>query len=486
MVFKRALTQAISCMLALLLALFAAMPLALSEQIIYENPSIPSGTPAYDPAKPESLIQDQLYAHSAILIEAESGAVIFEKDADRHMYPASTTKILTALLALQAGELSDMVTVSERAVDIPGDATSAKLKPGEEINLEELLYATMLVSANDGANAIAEHISGSIEAFADYMNRAAYAFGCTNTHFTNPSGLYDPNHYTTARDMALIAREAMNNVRFQSLCSVTSYTLSETNLQKRRNLSGKTDFLMNTEGNQYYYPYGTGIKTGYLDAAGNCFVGSATKDGVSLISVVFYSRDKGRYQDTIRLMEYGFSQYASFSPIELYEMSPLRIDTTNFSLQDSDIGRLTLYARPLGDASHASIVVNKSDQDTLMRDFRQMIIVNYTRDFAAPVAYGDVFGTMTYVPPSGDVVEYELYASRDINVRENAPKSIAQIEAEAYADPNPFPPLSLELVLTLLWPFAALFFVIFTLIKLLKRRRMKLAKLPPAMRRRYK
>lgn len=476
--------RTVAFVLVAIALLLSVMPFALSEGYVFEAPKIPNGTPKYDPTQPESLIEDQLYARSAILIAADTGEVIFSKDPDRLMFPASTTKIMTVLLALQAGNLDDVVTISEHAVDLPADSSTAKLKAGEEILLLDLLYATMVMSANEGAVAIAEHISGSEAAFVDYMNRAAEAFGCTRTHFANPHGLQDQSHYTTARDLAIIAREAMDNEMFKQICSTLNYTLPKSNLQKQRNLSGETLFLDSSS--EFYYQYGTGIKTGSTAAAGYCFVGSASRDGINLISVVLYSNKTNRYADTARLMEYGFSQYASTTPSELYQMNPITIETTNFSLEDSSMGRLTLNIKPIDSTVNTAIVVNKNELDALARNFKQLVIVNYTRNFAAPITYGEVFGTLTYIPSVGNIFEYELTASRSIAIRENAPKSIEQIEAETYADPNPFPSFSLELVLTLSWPLLALLAAIIILRKLLKRRRIKLSKLPNPIRRRFK
>ena len=160
----------------------------------------------YDSNHPEKLNDTDLSASAAILIEVNSGMVVYEKNADVRMYPASTTKILTTDLALLMGNLDDVVTTSATALQLEEKASVIPLSEGEQLPLENLLYATMVKSGNDGANVIAETISGSIYAFAETMNQYADSIGCTNTHFVNPSGLHDDNHYTTARDMALIAR----------------------------------------------------------------------------------------------------------------------------------------------------------------------------------------------------------------------------------------------------------------------------------------
>ena len=180
----------------------------------------------YDPTQPELLESSHLDATSAILIEASSGEVIFEKDADMMMYPASTTKILTLLLGIMMGDLSQTVYLSETAANVGEDSSVIGLDIGESILFEDLLYATMIRSGNEGANLIAETISGSIPTFVDLMNEAAALLGCTSTHFANPHGLHDDNHYTTARDMALIAKAAMENELFRDMAKAYTYTLS--------------------------------------------------------------------------------------------------------------------------------------------------------------------------------------------------------------------------------------------------------------------
>ncbi len=473
----------------LLTALVLLTSAYAEEEIKFVLPQIPAGTPEYDPATPEKLIQDQLIAKSAILIEADNGEVIFEKEPDIPLYPASTTKIMTVLLALQACEdLNELVTFSERAITMPDSSyVTGKFKLGEQVPLIDVLYAVMVLSANDAATAVAEHISGSVEAFAEYMNTAAQAFGCTNTHFTNANGVHDPNHYTSARDLAIIAREAMTNEEFKKMAGTTQWNIYKTNMQKSRTITSSTWFINQSDKHpDLYFPAGTGVKTGSTKAAGFCFVGSASQDGVNLISVVLYSGEEGRYRDTIKLMNYGFSKYISVTPSELFSLSPIAIETTNFSLNDTNLGRLTLYLKATDDVEHASVTINKDDLDSYARSFKRQCIINYTRDFSAPIAYGEEFGTLTYIPSEGNTVEYKLIASRSIEVRENAPKSIEQIEAETYADPNPFPPLSLELILTLSWPLFMVVGLIIVLRKVFKRRRMKLAKIPDPIRRRFK
>lgn len=462
-------------------SMLAVLPLAASvahaqnviDEVEFIKPTLPPDVDPYDPERPEDLQAEQLYAKAAILIEASTGEVIFEKNPDQQMYPASTTKILTTLIGIMMGDMSQEVILSETAANIPDDSSTIPLKVGESIKFEDLLYATMVRSGNEGANLIAETISnGSVNDFMDLMNQAAAMYGCTNTHFMNPSGLHNDNHYTTARDMAKLAQAAMQNEDFKKIAATYSYRLPKSNLKAARILVSSSDAFINQNivDNNYYYSYATGIKTGYHSHAGYCFVGSAEKDGVELISVVFYTSREGRWTDTKKLMEYGFSQFISMTPIEMYNQNPITVETSGFSMEDENLGRLPLEIRDRPGNSAVSIVATRIEMEAMARNLKQIALIEYTRDFAAPISAGEVFGTLTYYPSGGgNAVIYDLVASRSIERRMNAPKSIEEIEAEVYADPNPFPPFSVELLVMLLSPFILLLILFRLLMRLMRR-----------------
>ena len=459
--------------LAVALCLFPSLSLAAKATAtppLYPAATLAPDAAAYDPDHPENLEADQLYAWSAILIESSSGDVIFEKQADERRFPASTTKIMTCYLGLlYVEDLDQIVTVSETAIDVPSDSSTMKLQAGEELSFRDILYGTMLLSANDGANVIAETVSGSIAAFVDLMNATAWNMGCTNTHFNNAHGYTDPAHYTSARDLAIIAQYAMQNDTFREIVSTASYTLPRTNLSRARTMTNTNElFSTGTEEkpNKYYYPDAIGIKTGNTDASQYCFVGGALRDGVELISVVLYTGQRARWADTIKLMDYGFSQYMSVSPIDLYEMNPIRIETSSYSTDDPDMGtlRLNCIATDASLAAKAVIVRRRSVVQVLSQNLRSTVLIQYTRDFKAPIAAGEVMGTMTFLLEDGTPVVYNLVASRSIAVRDNIPKTVEEIWEETYADPNPYPPLNsdfivfgagIALVLTLLIHFLA-------------------------------
>lgn len=417
----------------------------------------------YDPTQPELLESSHLDATSAILIEASSGEVIFEKDADMMMYPASTTKILTLLLGIMMGDLSQTVYLSETAANVGEDSSVIGLDIGESILFEDLLYATMIRSGNEGANLIAETISGSIPTFVDLMNEAAALLGCTSTHFANPHGLHDDNHYTTARDMALIAKAAMENELFRDMAKAYTYTLPRSNLHSSRVLTSTTRLFMNPslDDNEYYYPGAIGIKSGNHSQAGYCFVGAAERDGVELISVVFNSTQEGRWTDTQKLMDYGFTQFVSLTPMELYALNPIEVEAKSFSLDDPGYGRLRLDLRTTDQTRSVQIVATKEEAQNMSRNLRQTVLIQYSRDFSAPITQGETMGTMTYYPnDGGSAIVYELVASRSVERREDAPLSLEEIETMVYADPNPFPPFTLEMALYIVLPLGALLLIL--------------------------
>ena len=446
------------------------------------EPTLSPEAAPYDAEHPENLEPEQLYGLSAVLMTANKGEMIFEKDPFALRYPASTTKILTVLLGIMMVEdLNQKVTVSETAMNIPGDSSTMGLHAGEEIRFIDVLYGTMLLSGNDGANVIAETVSGSIPAFVDLMNQTAQVIGCENTHFVNAHGYHDDNHYTTAYDMALIAREAMNNDIFREIAGTVTYSIPKTNIQRARTITTKSEYMLqgsDENPNKYYFPDATGIKTGSHSHSGYCFVGSASRDGVDLISVVFFTGKRARWADTIKLMNYGFSQYVSITPLTLYEMNPITIETSNYSTSDTNRGRVQLTCRARSDTPAATIIATKAEVTQMASRIQDSLLVQYDRDFEAPIAAGEIMGTVTYFAESGEAVVYDLVASRTVAVRENVPKTLEQIVQETYADPNPFPEFSLYFAVVFFGPVLLFIAFIFLIILLLRRLRKRGARTP--------
>ena len=240
-------------------------------------------------------------AGAAITIEAGSGTALYSKNADTRRPMASTTKIMTALVALEQKSLDSVFVVSKRASTVEGSQMG--LLENDKISLRDLLYMLMLKSANDAAEVIAENISGSNEKFAELMNARAEKIGLKDTHFVNPHGLPDDNHYTTARELALIAREALKNSKFAELVATKEIKISYHHM-----------VLENSNRLLSSYAYANGVKTGFTKKAGRCLVSSATKDGVTLITVTL--NDGNDWQDHKYLMDEGFKRVCLF---EIYK-----------------------------------------------------------------------------------------------------------------------------------------------------------------------
>lgn len=342
----------------------------------------------------------------AILMESETGTILYEKNAYDKMYPASTTKIMTAILALENCNLNDIATVSKNAVmSVPIDYTNANLQIGEELTIEDLLYAFLIPSANDCGYVLAEHIAGSTEKFADMMNSKAIELGCKNTHFTNPSGIQDENHYSTAYDLALIGRYAMKNETFRKIVSTSSYNLPATNKYDstdRRFVN--TNFLIRESQPKYYYKYATGIKTGFTDDARDCVVASAKKDGIEYIVVILYagyteSWLKEKFVDSVTLFNFAFSNYTT----KFLGTQGQIFDKIKISGATKDTKMLNVVLK-----DDINAFVSNSEFDY---SFEPNIVLN--DNLKAPITKGDVLGSVSYTV--NDVVySSNLIAGNDV------------------------------------------------------------------------
>lgn len=247
---------------------------------------------------------------AACLMDADTNAILFGANMDEQRYPASITKVMTALLVAENKQPADQVTFGEQAVSesIPGNAR-INVQLGETISVEDALHAILLASANEVCTQLAIDIAGSVEAFADMMNERAAALGCTNTHFTNPNGLPDPNHYTTAHDMALIMQEAIKNETFLRVESDLSYTIPPTNMTASPRPLQNHHVMLFQEDPTYGYQGAFAGKTGYTDEAHNTLVTAAKRNNVTLICVVLTCDNLDYITDTRSLFDYGFQHF---------------------------------------------------------------------------------------------------------------------------------------------------------------------------------
>lgn len=260
----------------------------------------------FDTASPLSLTAEDLYAASCILLDAPTGRVLFEHEADTRMYPASTTKIVTLLAALESGDLDAEVTIPKAAANIPADSSVVPVSVGEKMTLRDLLYGLMIRSGNDAACAVAALCGGSVEAFVARMNELAQEIGMTNSHFVNPHGYHDEAHYSTARDLACAARLGLTNPTFCEIVTCLQYTLPAT--QKRDALVIRNTNEIFDPDSPYYIVGAAGVKSGYTSHAGFCYVGAAQRGDRTLIAVILNVPGRNRgWLDLSKLFEYGFA-----------------------------------------------------------------------------------------------------------------------------------------------------------------------------------
>jgi D-alanyl-D-alanine carboxypeptidase (penicillin-binding protein 5/6) len=328
-----------------------------------------------------------ILSESAVLIDASSGTILAQKNADKKMYPASLTKIMTAILAIELGELTDVITVDD---DTPFEIEGSHiaLEPGEILTLKDLLYALMLPSANDAASVIAKHYGGSLENFVKMMNQKAKELGAYNTNFTNPHGLHDTNHYSTAADLALITKYTMENDTFRKIVSTTKYEIQTTNKKDEpRYFTTLNKLIYNTSYNQIYvdgayispyYEYATGAKTGYTPQAGNCLVATAKKDGTELIAVTMKGISLEMYQDAHNLFNYGFEEYESATLVG-----------KNTFIKNIKI--------PNGDSKEISLITESDLTALIKKDTLDDIKSNvYIDDITLPIEKNSVIGKIEY------------------------------------------------------------------------------------------
>ena len=339
---------------------------------------------------------------AAIMVEKSTGRILYEKRSTEKLYPASTTKIMTAIVVLENANLDDMVTISKTSLEnIPSGYVTVDLVEGEEISVKDLLYALMLPSANDAAYALAEYVGGTVEGFSTMMNDKATSLGCKNTHFVNPNGIHNESHYSTAYDLYLIANYAMKNEVFREIVGTTEYTLPQTNLHSEldRVIKNTNELLYDTESN--YYPYAVGIKTGHTTQAGNCLVAQSSRDGLDFISVVLGGQgvNSNRFKDTIKLFNYGYDNYTLTKIIE-----------KNSIVDSIEIEKATKETKLLDVAIDESITV----MNNKALDVYQIIPeVKIDEGLEAPIAKGQKIGTIKY---KVDDIEYSanLIAASDV------------------------------------------------------------------------
>lgn len=275
-------------------------------------------------------------AAGAILMEAETGTILYEKNIHEHLYPASVTKILTCLIAIENCQMDETVEMSHEAVfSIPRDSSNIGMDEGEKITVEQCLYGILVGSANEVSNAIAEHVSGNIEDFVDLMNQRAKELGCEDSHFVTVNGLHDENHYTCAYDLALIAQKFFDNELLCKMSSTPTYYIPQSPTQPDDDLYVNTHNQLLFPGGKYNYEYVVGSKTGFTSDSRQTLVSCAEKDGMKLICVVLREESPHQFEDTISLFEYGFSNFQKLN-IAANE-TEYTVDSNDFFQTENDV-----------------------------------------------------------------------------------------------------------------------------------------------------
>ena len=348
----------------------------------------------------------RLEGSAAILIDMTTGDVLYESNADEQHFPASTTKMMTALLALENLDLNSDITVDAEAAGTGG--SGIRLKEGEIMNADVMLHAMLIPSSNDCAVAIAKTVAGSVDSFAVMMNARAKELGCKGTNFVNPCGLHEDNHYTTARDLSIIAMECMKNEHFREIVAMSEYTVPETNRSGARDLVSSNLLLWDEQerhkiyvGNDLRYPKyeGTiGIKTGYTPQAGGCLVAACEKDGTRLLSVVMECTDMGRFADTIKLFNWGFENYKTYTVLHGgYSFGNVKVKHGEFNKVEAVLLTDVAYTLP----ADASVDI-MSAQAVLQESI------------SAPVKKGDDVGVITLYEGDEPVGTYRAVAAKSI------------------------------------------------------------------------
>lgn len=343
-------------------------------------------------AQAEEAAEPALSSDAAILIDAATGRVIYEKNADARRFPASMTKMMTAILTLENNSLDEVVTFSERAAYTEYSALGAY--PGERFKVKDLVTGMLLVSDNGAAVALGEKCAGSVEAFAELMNEKAQALGMENSHFVNPNGLTAAGHYSSPRDMAKLARYAMQNKDFRAIVGKAEATVywSEP--------AGKNYFAENTNELLGVYPGMTGIKTGWTSAAGGCLAASAKRDGVELIAVVMHTPDEeARFTEAAKLLDYGFAKVEAGTLLKKEEFQEVAW------VKGSDAGRADL-------ALPEDIEVPLLGGEDMSR---YKVVYDYQNVLEAPMKAGETVGKVRIFYDGKEAFSEDIILGQDIN-----------------------------------------------------------------------
>lgn len=387
--------------MALLMTVFVLV--GATEQIFAE----PSTTAAENTEENEFGPEGEISAEGVILVDSKSGIVLFEKNPHKRLFPASTTKIMTALVALEAvkkGEVSldQKFILSQSAFDtLAPDGSSISLKVGETMTLDDLLKGLLIASGNDAAVVIAEGIGGSIEAYVERMNQKAKSLGLSDTHFVNPHGLHDENHYTTAYDLSVMTREAMKHEKFCSIVECAHIYLAPTEMNEKRYFINTNNLVSRYRVPDFFYEYATGVKTGSTTEAGSCLVSSAEKDGRTVISVVLKAKNPvASHVESKAILEHGLDD---FSKRKLARLNDI-FGEVHVKQAAGDTDHIILHA----ESNLEVLFPNEGKVEDVQKVYK------IPDKITAPVEAGQVIGSVVFVYKGQDLGEVKLVSQDNI------------------------------------------------------------------------
>lgn len=377
------------------------MPAAFAE------PSEGSGSSANIIMEDSSLTPpDVSHSEAALLMDLKTGRLIYGKNVDEKLFPASTTKIMTGILAIENGNPEDVVTATYEALkDITLEDSHMGILIGEELTFEQLVYGMLVYSANDAANVIAIHLAGSLDNFVAQMNAKAQELGMNNTHFVNACGMHNDEHYTTAEDLAILATYCMQNEKFREIVKTPVYQIAPTNKYGMERTLPNTNLFLARSRYHYYQPC-TGIKTGHTSQAGYCLVSSAEYNDISLLAVVMKCNNTNEqknaysYVDSKNLFEFGFNNYVSK---KISAPGDVISDSKVYEAKDD-----TRVALTVSEDIYALIPSSADIENDILFE------VEKQSDLAAPIAKGTVLGKVTYSCRGTQIASADLVAANDV------------------------------------------------------------------------
>lgn len=329
------------------------------------------------------------------------GQMLYERNSSEKLYPASLTKLLTAIVVMEHCDLQDQVTVNQTAIDsVEFGYTIANLKAGETFTVEQLLNVILIPSAADASLVLAEHVSGTVENFCKLMNDTAVKIGCTNSNFVNPIGVHHENHYSTAHDLALIGNYALKFEPIKEICKKTYYKLPATSIYAKDDRIFSTTNELILSGSKNYYKYAKGLKTGFTTPAGSCLIGYASKDGLDLLTVLLNcSTSDNRFLESKKLFDYGFTNFS----YKQFAAKGNSVETVSVKGATKGTKKLNLILD-----NDINITVNNDiDISTIKAD------IKINDKIKAPIAKDTVLGSVTYTA-NGIKYSANLIAENDV------------------------------------------------------------------------